>query len=317
MRHGPVRGDCKACSLNSADTIIFPDDWQIVFESTSFGEISDRALVLQSLGIPYEKLTEGRRHILVVPGEAFEKAKYELWQYDVENRKPAVQERKIAPVYQDAVPGIVAYVVIVCMVAWLAGASAFDKDWLAAGRVDGTLIRDGQWWRIFTALTLHGSLGHLIGNIGFGILFGFLAGSVAGPGVAWLTIVIASGGANLLNTLLLDSTHRAIGASTAVFAALGLVAGFSWRGKLMAQDRWAYRLGPIVGGLALLAYTGTGDENTDIGAHLSGFVCGFGGGILLTLINDYLPRKKIQVTSGIAAVLLIVFAWMTAFSAPA
>jgi hypothetical protein len=37
---------------------------------------------------------------------------------------------------------------------------------------------------------------------------------------------------------LLESTHRAVGASTAVFAALGLIAGYVWRGKLMRQDRW-------------------------------------------------------------------------------
>ncbi len=38
----------------------------------------------------------------------------------------------------------------------------------------------------------------------------------------------------------------------------GLVAGFVWHGRLMAQDRWSYRYGPVVGGLALLMFTGTG-----------------------------------------------------------
>lgn len=266
--------------------------------------------MLHSLAIPYEILTDQERTFLVVPNDSFEQAKYELWQYDVENKKPKVTAPRITPVYQNALPGVVAYVVIVCLVTWLAGESVFNRDWLATGRIDGTLIREGEWWRIFTALTLHSGLGHLVGNIGFGIVFGLLAGSIAGPGVAWLTIVVASGFANLFNTLLLDSTHRAIGASTAVFAALGLVAGFSWRAKLMAQDRWPYRLGPIIGGIALLAYTGTGDENTDIGAHLSGFACGFGGGVLLTMMAEYLPRPKLQLASGIAAVTLIAISWL-------
>lgn len=270
--------------------------------------------MLHSLSIPYEILTDQDKNYLVVPDNSVEQAKYELWQYNVENQTPKESSPRITPVYQNGLPGVVAYVVIVCTVTWLAGESAFDRDWLATGRIDGSLIRQGEWWRIFTALTLHSGLGHLIGNIGFGILFGLLAGSIAGPGAAWLTIVVASGVGNLFNTLLLDSTHRAIGASTAVFAALGLVAGFSWRAKMMAQDRWPYRLGPIIGGIALLAYTGTGDENTDIGAHLSGFACGFGGGIILTMVATYLPRPKLQLASGIAAVTLIAVSWLVGLS---
>ena len=111
----------------------------------------------------------------------------------------------------------------------------------------------------------------------FGAFFGILAGGLIGPGIAWLAILVAAAFANTLNAFLLDEGHRAIGASTAVFAALGLVSGFVWRSKLMAQEKWAWRLGPIVGGIALLAYTGTGGPNTDVGAHLAGFVCGFGG----------------------------------------
>jgi membrane associated rhomboid family serine protease len=115
--------------------------------------------------------------------------------------------------------------------------------------------------------------------------------------------------------LLLESSHRSIGASTAVFAALGLVAGFVWRGKLMSQERWSYRVGPIVGGLALLMYTGTGDANTDIGAHLMGFVCGFAGGMLLTLIRHRLTSEPLQIGAALAASFLVVGAWIAAFHA--
>ncbi len=123
---------------------------------------------------------------------------------------------------------------------------------------------------------------------------------------------MASCAANFLNTYLLASTHRSIGASTAVFAALGLVSGFVWRAKLMAQDRWPYRLGPIVGGIALLAYTGTGDANTDIGAHLAGFVCGFLCGMSLTLVSHYLKQKHLQLACGVGAVMIVVVSWLVA-----
>jgi len=289
------------------------EDWTIVFEHRQLQPCRDRLLVLQSLSIPGEIIGNAEGHALVVPSSLAEKAKFEIWQYDSENVVVPPSEPLFQPVYQNAVPGIVSYVLIVCLVAWFAGESAFGRDWLSAGRVDGELIRQGEWWRTLTALTLHGSLKHLMGNIGFGILFGFLAGGLTGSGVAWLTIVVASGFANALNTVLLESTHRSIGASTAVFAALGLVAGFVWKARLMAQDRWAYRLGPIVGGIALLAFTGTGDDNTDIGAHLCGFACGFLAGAILTRAASWLSNGQLQLYCGAAAVSLIVLAWLRAF----
>ena len=97
-----------------------------------------------------------------------------------------------------------------------------------------------------------------------------------------------------------------------MFAALGLLAGFVWRGRLMAQDRWPYRLGPVIGGIALLAYTGTGDEQTDIGAHLAGFLCGFAAGIALTLAARYLASPRLQAICGALAAALILAAWAAA-----
>lgn len=267
---------------------------------------------MHALAIPYEIIAVGPQSVIAVPADHAEKAKYELWQYEQENRKPKPRKAEVVPVYQNALPGVAIYVAVICLVAWLAGEAFFNRDWFVAGRVDGELIREGEWWRTITALTLHSGIRHLAGNIVFGVLFGLMAGRLVGPGVAWFGTVVASGAANFLNVSLLESTHRAIGASTAVFAALGVVSGFVWRARLMAQDRWPYRLGPIVGGIALLAYTGTGDANTDIGAHLAGFVCGFLCGTLLTLVSDHLERKNLQLASGIAAVSIVAIAWIIA-----
>lgn len=288
-------------------------DWSIVYDDANKRACNDRALVLHSLTIPYQMVANDSRWVLLVPAAFFEKARYELWQYEQENHPATKAERSPIPIAQNGVPGVVVFVIVLCIVAWLTGMSAFGLDWLAAGRVDGELIRDGQWWRAITALTLHSGLRHLLGNLAFGLFFGLLAGRLLGSGVTWLAVVLSAGTANILNTLLLESSHRSVGASTAVFATLGLIAGFVWRSKLMAQDRWAYRLGPIVGGMALLAYSGTGDVNTDIGAHLTGFVCGFGGGMLLSRASHGLANLQLQRYSGAAAILIVLIAWILAF----
>lgn len=255
---------------------------------------------------------DNNRYTLVTPAPLAEKARFELWEYDQENRSTAKIVKPLAPDYNQAIPGVIAYLIVVVLVAWLSGIAAFGQDWIAAGRIDGELIRDGEWWRTFTALTLHGSLKHILGNIVFGVFFGLLAGGLVGPGVAWLTIVLSAAVANTLNVFLLDEEHRAIGASTAVFAALGLVSGFVWRAKLMAQERWAWRLGPVVGGIALLAYTGTGGPNTDVGAHLAGFVCGFVSGTIVSRLTKNVPSARVQTLSGLMTLGLLCIAWVIA-----
>ncbi len=289
------------------------EDLRVVYESRNRRSCSDRALVLAAAQIPHQVVDDGPTCALVVPAEFSARAIDELRLYDDENPPRQPRPRKRIE-YQDALPGIVGYVFVVCIVAGMAGFSYFGENWFGAGRVDGTLIREGEWWRTITALTLHSGLRHLVGNLIFGVFFGIFAGRLLGSGVAWLAVVVAAALGNAANTLLLESTHRSIGASTAVFATLGLLAGYVWRGKLMAQDRWSTRLGPIVGGLALLMFTGTGDENTDIGAHFMGFVCGFGTGMFLTLVGRMPAPPRIQVVSGAAAIGLVALAWSVALA---
>ena len=150
-----------------------------------------------------------------------------------------------------------------------------------------------------------------------GVALGFFASRELGAtdlrtAFAALVIVLAAAAGNLMNTLFLEPLHRSIGASTAVFAALGLVAGYVWFGKLMSQDRWSERFGPIIGGLALLMYTGTGGENTDIGAHFFGFVGGFGAGLVLIRKNFVTNNSKTQRVCGALALGLVVMSWSVA-----
>ena len=300
-------------AFDTNDTADHGEDWAIVHNGRNRQECSDKALVLHSVGIPYNILSnDNDRYALAVPSSYAERARFEIWEYDQENKPAKLITTAIKPDYERAIPGVIAYILVIVAIAWASGANVFGTDWLAAGRIDGSLIRDGEWWRVFTALTLHGSLKHLLGNIVFGTLFGILAGGLVGPGIAWLGIVLAAAVANTLNVFLLDATHRSIGASTAVFAALGMLSGFVWRAKLMAQERWAWRLGPIVGGLALLAYTGTGDENTDVGAHLAGFVCGFVAGILMSAWSGIGAKWRLQIAAGIVTAAILADAWLVA-----
>ena len=81
----------------------------------------------------------------------------------------------------------------------------------------------------WTALTLHLDGPHLAANLGAGSWFGYLAARQMGSGTAWFITVTGAALANLLEGLLGPPEHRAVGASTAVFSALGAMSAYSWR----------------------------------------------------------------------------------------
>jgi rhomboid protease GluP len=185
-------------------------------------------------------------------------------------------------------------------------------DWLASGALDAR-AGAGEWWRAAAALTLHMDQAHLLGNLLFGVCIGILAGRVFGPGLAWASIVGAGTLGNYLDMLISPSTHRAVGASTAVFAALGLLAGFAWRQRLNLRERFRYRWAPLFAGVCLLGFLGAGGEHVDVLGHALGFATGTALGWIYARAR--VPRSRghgLQVAAGSAALGVIVGAWILA-----
>jgi membrane associated rhomboid family serine protease len=113
--------------------------------------------------------------------------------------------------------------------------------------------------------------------------------------------------------LVSPSWHRAVGASTAVFAALGLLAGFGWGQRLGVRDRRLYRWAPLFAGICLLALLGAGNEQVDVLGHLLGFTAGTALG--WTFARAGLPRRRgagFQAATGAGAVLVLCAAWLLA-----
>jgi len=89
---------------------------------------------------------------------------------------------------------------------------------------DAGRILEGEVYRTVTALLLHGDIAHLLGNCAGLVVFGTAAANLAGWGTAWLMILMAGGMGNYANALFYQFGHRSIGASTAVFGAVGILA---------------------------------------------------------------------------------------------
>lgn len=272
---------------------------------------AEAALVLESKSIPFELIAlEGGWAIQVAP-QSVSAAREELARYALERRPARVREPALVP-FSGAGWGSAAYALVLLLGAYCTGIQAFGADWLTRGSLDARSI---DWWRPITALTLHLDQAHLLGNLLFGAAIGTLAGRAFGPGIAWASILAAGAAANCADMLISPPTHRAVGASTAVFAALGLLVGFAWRHGLALRDRFKYAYGPLFGGLCLLALLGAGDEHVDVLGHALGFLCGVGLGWVYSRYRITRSRAlSAQAAAGGAALALLAAAWFRALS---
>jgi rhomboid protease GluP len=285
------------------------EPWVAIATAPNEPRAAELGLVLTARGIEHMRQPGVAGWDVCVPAARAEGARAELAQYVVENKR-AIGQRRVEEV-GDGLPGVVAYAAILLAVFFCVHASVSSRDWFGAGRLVAGRVVAGEWWRTVTALTLHWDLDHLGGNLVFGAFFGFYIGRYLGRGIGWLAVLGAATLANVLAALLLEPSHTSLGASTAVFAALGILTAYTWRRGYLRETPWRWRLAPIVAGIGLLAFTGAGGENTDVFAHLAGFVTGFGTGLALArwLTLRRLRSRTTQRLCAAAALMLVAGAW--------
>jgi rhomboid protease GluP len=280
-----------------------------VYRSYRRRDCEDRAFMLGAVGIASVIVLRGQHFSLEVAEADSQRARAHLTQYETENRPPA-RPPAPPPLHPNAWLGCVAYASCLLGVAYAISNGLVRLDAFHTGELDAARVQSGQWWRAWTALTLHLSGPHLAANLGGGIWFGYLAGRQLGVGVAWLLIVLGAGIANLLEGLFGPPWHQSVGASTAVFTALGLMSAYTWGEHLLLPQSWVQRWGPLVAGVVLLGWLGTAGKETDVMAHILGFVIGvlLGATAALPFLGQRLHQVR-QWPAGLAAILIIASAW--------
>jgi len=291
------------------------EQWVTVATGLTDGRANELALVLIARGVPFQRQPGARGWELWVQLADAPAAATELTLYRHENALQ-IGTRPVEEVGTGSA-GVLWYVATLLAVFVALHANLLNHDWLGAGRLEAGPLLSGEWWRAVTALTLHRELAHLGGNLAFGGFFGYFIGRYFGHGFGWLAVLLAATGANVLNAWVQSPAHRSIGASTAVFAALGLLMMYTWRRGYLRDTPWRGRIAPIVAGLGLHAFTGTSGENTDLGAHLFGFIAGSGGGLAIARFApvEWLRDARVQRVGGTLAVVLLVAAWALALRA--
>lgn len=277
----------------------------------------ERGLVIAARDLPHWIEREQEEWSLRVEERSREVALREIAAFESERRE---QPSPAATLLPDKIPTFSLYVA-----AWVLGMFFFlqnvmGRPWMDRGAARSVaILHDGEWWRVITALTLHADLPHVVANLITGLLFAAFVIPRFGAGLAWLGIVSSGALGNAINAWgYRAEAHGSIGASTAVFGALGILVGAEWVGRWSSpqtRSRWQLVL-PIGAGLALLAFLGVGEarDNIDYMAHGWGFVAG----ILLGAAAEALRFKErapaaVQRAAAVLALLLPVFAWMRAW----
>lgn len=288
------------------------DDWVMVFRSVSEEECRQRSLVLQALGTVHQIRREwGGFTLWVAEGDA-PRSRMELDAFAMENRDPPVAPVAIR-ILGDGWNGLLGFIAILSLMAVFQKRQTFGVDWFSIGKTNAGLIRGGEWWRAVTALTLHLDLLHILSNMAIGGLVGLFAGQAFGSGRAWFSILVAGALGNLVNAWIRPAEHTSAGASTAVFAALGLLAAHGWQRRRSLSDSRLYRWAPIIGGVLLLSFLGTGGERTDVGAHVFGFLCAIPLAALIERVHrPATPSPRTQLMFGFAALTILGGAWALA-----
>jgi rhomboid protease GluP len=288
-----------------------PDTSVCIRRYPSRGSLNELALVLTAVGVAHRIDFDGHDWCLWVALDDVEYANSELARYQQENRPPS-SAGPVPVVIDSGWLGVLGYLLVIWSLPWFENQTALGVDWRDAGVMDAARVGAGEWWRAVTALTLHGDIGHLVGNSLFGAVFGLFVGRHLGSGLGWLLVLAGGVLGNLANASIQPDGFRSLGASTATFAALALVGAFVWRRGYLRGAGWRRRLAPVFGGIALLAYTGFGGENTDVVAHVTGFVSGLLLGIGAAAVDIRRLGVSGQVLCGVAALALIGAAWSRA-----
>lgn len=293
-----------------------PPERLVEIHSAPPREAQKLALVLHALAIPHHLLRAGAHVHILTPEDNAAEAHRQIDQYLAEaplRTPPATSSNQRA--------GLLA------ASAWCAFLSAahvlmsksFASTWISQGVSSASDVRQGEWWRTVTALTLHADIVHLLGNLALGgLLVGLLAAEF-GAGTALLLTLLGGALGNACNALIGASSHASIGASTAVFAALGVLVGGRLlldRANLQRGRAWV----PLIAGLAILGWMGGPSDRigadglpvrTDVPAHVLGLAFGIILGLCcLSKIRAHShERSKLS-----AAALLIILSWALALS---
>nr|WP_320017470.1 rhomboid family intramembrane serine protease [uncultured Desulfobacter sp.] len=236
-------------------------------------------LASQSVNAVIDTGPDGSCNILVPDDDVF-KARQQLKKYARENKTDPRPAPHVATGFFFS-PTALALAFCLAAIHYIITTRGLHKQAILDFGSSSYYLSQGQSFRAVTALFLHSDTDHLLGNMaGLLVLAGPLL-RVTGYGQGLLLLLAAGTAGNLISESFGRDLRLSIGASTAVMAAAGLLG--ARRMTIGAES--SHSVFPKLRGLAPFAAAATltamfsHGENTDVSAHLFGFLAGTGIGL--------------------------------------
>jgi rhomboid protease GluP len=150
---------------------------------------------------------------------------------------------------------------------------------LAWGANFGPLTAGGEWWRLATAVFLHGGIAHLAVNLWALWVGGRLTERLYGSATLLIVYLLSGLAGSIASVLWHPQGVISVGASGAVFGVFGALLAFlvTHRRAIDPRALWHVALPAIVFVIASLAFGAT-QPGIDNAAHLGGLAAGVAGG---------------------------------------
>ena len=271
--------------VEELDIALNEEGWVHVGTYSHLDAAQEHALVILAMGLPcwIEASLHGGYFCLLVAPQSVDQVIPELRKYELEQQRasPTIDHGSFSHS-----PGWVAYMLwllVLVLIHRLDTRHPELVDLCASSSIG--LIEDKELWRPFTALFFHADMEHLLSNLLSGLIFSTLLSCSIGAWRGWLLLLSCGTIGNTITSIMnFPDPYLSIGASTAVFAALGILSGLglAWMLRFRKQIPWLRVSAPVTGGVIVLGMTGSGtvEGNTDVMAHVFGFVTGVVAGSL-------------------------------------
>lgn len=284
-----------------------------LFADLTTDEADAYALVLSSSGIAFDLIEGDHGWEIYVDADVSAGALRIVEEHLREEAVAAPEHEAPSFQYRKTIAGVwVSLVMLALHVIFEVGPSRRDLIRLYGSAADHVL--QGELYRTVTSLMIHADAAHLAGNILGIALFGSVVCQIMGVGVGLLSLLATGVGGNLINALLYRRGHVSIGASTAVFGAIGILSGYQFMRRSGASRGRTKGWAALGAGLALLAFLGS-SRHSDLAAHLFGFAIGIIVGVWYAFYAKQPPGKLYQGLSLAGALSMVAASWICAYAA--
>ena len=188
------------------------------------------------------------------------------------NSKTAKENRKYEEVFKPKKIVVTYVLMALCTLIYIL--QIFFPSLTACGAVNGTLVRNGQAYRLITSMFMHGSIWHLLCNMYSLYVIGCATENYFGK-KKFLIIYFVSGIIGSMFSCIFN-TGWSLGASGAIFGLMGALCYFGYYYRLyMGKALYNEIIPVIILNLALSLVV----SNIDFYAHIGGLI----GGVFITM----------------------------------